>query len=625
MKRLPYFLFILLVFSLQAYAEPELPADHSIRTWMAEHNVPALSIGIIDQGKIQEIKVFGEYAKGRPTNTDTLFSIASQTKPLVAMMVLKLVEAGQWDLDQPLYPYWVDPDVAGHPFHKILTSRHILSHSSGFRNWRRNAPNKTLTFDFKPGTQFQYSGEGMEYLRRALESKFALPLDKLMKKTLLEPLQMTRTQYWEPGLSNYARWYDSHGKEYQANYNNGVGAAGGIWTTVEDYLKFGLYTMALKESSALQYQAVSKPQTEIKKDSYFSIGWGLITNLSDGEYAIHHGGTDLGVRTSAIFLPESEQGIVVMSNGDGGAFVQDKIIASTLSKGKEVLQKINSKTEQLAPTQIPKKIIEQYSGTYVQPDGRAFIISALENAIQVSGKETPRSVLIAASPNSFYLADYDVKFTFIKSATQNDYQLNIYENGNKVSTAERQLPETLINNKKWTAVNRNWQMKGQSYYANRQSGDGILWLNDAKFTHGTIELDIKGNDIIGKSFVGIAFNGIGDNDYDAIYLRPFNFNRVGKEDNSIQYISLPKYTWPYLRKNHPGKYENKIVPAPSPNDWVHLKIQIAETLLEVFINHSEEPSLTFEPLRELSGGKVGFWVGNRSDGYFKNLVLTPDR
>lgn len=65
-----------------------------------------------------------------------------------------------------------DPDIADNPYVKKLTTRIILSHQTGFPNWRGNNADGKLTFEFEPGTKYQYSGEGYEYLRKALEKKF---------------------------------------------------------------------------------------------------------------------------------------------------------------------------------------------------------------------------------------------------------------------------------------------------------------------------------------------------------------------------------------------------------------------------------------------------------------------
>ena len=79
--------------------------------WLAENNIPAVGTGIIEDGEIVYARVFGELQKGVPAPDNTIFNVASMTKPVVAMLTLKLIEAGQWDLDEPLFHYWIDPDV----------------------------------------------------------------------------------------------------------------------------------------------------------------------------------------------------------------------------------------------------------------------------------------------------------------------------------------------------------------------------------------------------------------------------------------------------------------------------------------------------------------------------------
>src|SRR5688572_20191762 len=145
--------------------EKELPA------WLKEANVPAAGVAIIEEGKLKYAKIFGELKKGSPSPQaqpgNTIFQVASLTKPVVEVLTLRLVTAGQWNLDEPLAKYWIDPDVQNDPHHKKLTTRHVLTHQSGFPNWRTMNASKRLGFISEPGTKVQYSGEGLEYLRRA--------------------------------------------------------------------------------------------------------------------------------------------------------------------------------------------------------------------------------------------------------------------------------------------------------------------------------------------------------------------------------------------------------------------------------------------------------------------------
>src|SRR5687768_409468 len=77
-----------------------------------------------------------QISKGNPAPFNTIFNVASLTKPVTAMLTLKLVSMGNWHLDEPLAKYWTDPDVVNDAWSKKLTTRHILSHQTGFVNWR---------------------------------------------------------------------------------------------------------------------------------------------------------------------------------------------------------------------------------------------------------------------------------------------------------------------------------------------------------------------------------------------------------------------------------------------------------------------------------------------------------
>jgi hypothetical protein len=180
----------------------------------------------------------------------------------------------------------------------------------------------------------------------------------------------------------------------------------------------------------------------------------------------------------------------------------------------------------------------------------------------------------------------------------------------------------------WKIYNRNVSVtndaEGTTVHFNSQAGDGIVWLDGFDFSNGTIEVDIKGKNVTQGSFVGITLRGLNDTTYDAIYFRPFNFmsNDSVKKSHSVQYVSQPTNTWQKLRSETPGKYENTVVPMPDPNSFFHTKIVVEKPKVRVFVNGSSEPCLVVDELSGRSGGWVGLWVGNYSDGDFKNLKIS---
>ena len=183
---------------------------------------------------------------------------------------------------------------------------------------------------------------------------------------------------------------------------------------------------------------------------------------------------------------------------------------------------------------------------------------------------------------------------------------------------------TISNSEKWTVYNREANFDGH-VYLNAKAGDGLLYLKDVEFKNGKIELDIKGKNNPGRSFVGVAFHGLNHDTFDAIYFRPFNFENPQRNTHSVQYISMPEYDWSKLRKEHPGKYENTVSPVPDPNDWFHATIVVHYPEVKVFVNDSKEPSLVVDQISTRKSGWLGFWVGNGADGNFKNLKIITEQ
>lgn len=156
-----------------------------------------------------------------------------------------------------------------------------------------------------------------------------------------------------------------------------------------------------------------------------------------------------------------------------------------------------------------------------------------------------------------------------------------------------------------------------------KQGNGLVWLEGISFGSGTIELDIRGKNKPGQSFVGIAFHGAADDTYDAIYFRPFNFQSPdqGRKIHSVQYISMPAQDWSVLRQQFPGKYENQLTEPVNPDDWFHARIEVQGMTVSVFVNGASSPSLVVDKLSSRRTGKLGLWVGNGSAGDFANLVI----
>lgn len=150
----------------------------------------------------------------------------------------------------------------------------------------------------------------------------------------------------------------------------------------------------------------------------------------------------------------------------------------------------------------------------------------------------------------------------------------------------------------------------------------LMALKDVALENGTIELDLKGSNTPGRSFVGLAFNIQSENSYEAIYFRPFNFRNPDKKSHAVQYINMPTNSWRMLRNNYPKQFENEILDPPNGDDWFHARIVLVNGSVKVFVNHETIPSLTVDRIPLYKNGGLAFWVGSNTKGSFKNLKYT---
>ena len=245
-------------------------------------------------------------------------------------------------MDQPVYNYWTDPDIVGDPNGKKLTTRHILSHQSGFKNWRYQNNSGRLEFDFEPGKGFQYSGEGFEYLKKALEAKFDKKLEALADALLFQPLKMDGTHFlWNETIdeNRFAQGHDKDGNVYETYKNKSASAADDVLTTLEDYGRFAQYILGGAGLSQDLFTEMVTQQNGEEQSIKMGLGWEILPNLKSDEYALLHTGGDKGVNTLIVLLPKTGEGIIIFTNSDNGNKVYFPIIEETLSLGKRITGK----------------------------------------------------------------------------------------------------------------------------------------------------------------------------------------------------------------------------------------------------------------------------------------------
>ena len=292
-----------------------------------------LDIAIIENASVTYHRTFGvTNAKINEKITEnTLFEAASFSKPLFAYFVMKQVEKGIIDLDKPLCEYLPYPDIEYDERYKLITARIVLSHQSGFPNWRFNEPDNKLDIEFDPGTSFQYSGEGYQYLSKVLahlnnvhESK----LDSIFQQEVAIPLEADYLTYnWNDSIAKYKAFghkkgNPTHNKPDKQDIN-GFGAAHSLHTNSINYSKF-IIALLHREGltpnnfDELLSEQVKVPENNIMRRVAGITEWslGFAMQKSSNKLTYSHFG-DNGHFTSYFnFYPETQSGIIIFSNSE---------------------------------------------------------------------------------------------------------------------------------------------------------------------------------------------------------------------------------------------------------------------------------------------------------------------
>lgn len=318
------------------------PNEEILTQWMKELKVPGIALATFQNGDVK-YSLKGANHLNEPITSETIFDVASLTKSITTLVTLKLVENGEWGLDESLGNYWTDPDVKEDTRHQKLTTRHVLSHRTGFKNWRYLNEDNKLSFDFEPGEKFQYSGEGFEYLRRALENKFKKPLEELADSLLFQPFKMDHSHLvWNDNVTeqSFAGTHNSEGKPYSYEKSFEANAADNLLITISDFANLGMNLLNQEVLDTETYNAMVKPHSEVREGINFGLGWIVFKDLPNGEYSLFNAGSDTGVNALIVLLPKSSRGLIVFTNGDNGRQLAMKSIAFTLGEaGKEILNR----------------------------------------------------------------------------------------------------------------------------------------------------------------------------------------------------------------------------------------------------------------------------------------------
>lgn len=333
----------------------ESPARHRIEARMRHHRVPAVSVAVVEGGRIAWARAWGmaDVAEGRPADPTTLFQAASVSKPVAALAALRLADRDRIDLDADVGRYlrrWRPPRAAGAP-RAPVTLRELLSHTAGlgvhgFRGYAAGEPvpgtvevlegagpanSPPVLPELPPGSEWRYSGGGYVVAQLLVEEVTGRPFAREMRG-ILDALGMTGSTFSQPLPDSLraraAAGYRSDGSPLEGGWHTyPEEAAAGLWATPSDLAR---YMIEVGRWLGGEEGGVLSPAMTREMLTPGANGWGLGPGTAGSglDFRFEHGGSNEGYRAHLVYFPRRGIGAVIMTNGDEGTALAREVLLS---------------------------------------------------------------------------------------------------------------------------------------------------------------------------------------------------------------------------------------------------------------------------------------------------------
>jgi CubicO group peptidase (beta-lactamase class C family) len=400
---------------------------------MAFYNVPAVSVAVIDEGRVAWARAWGTLEAGGsvPADTATLFQAASISKPVAAMAALHLVEQGRLSLDadvNSLLRSWRVPEN-GFTRTAPVSLRRLLSHSAGltvhgFRGYAQgeavpsvvqvlqgDGNSAAVRADTIPGALWRYSGGGSTVAQVLMQDVTGVPFARLARALVLEPAGMRHSGYEQPlppdrvaaaatghranGSAVYGRWHT-----YPEMF------AAGLWTTPSDLARLAI---SIQKSFAGATDGILSPAMTREMLRVQAGEWGLGFAVVQGSdwISFSHGGANEGFRATFLAFANSGQGAVIMTNGDaGGALAGEILRAIAREYGWPAQQAVTRSVAEL-----PAGSLEALAGDFTGTGGATVTVTAADSVLLIVGPP------FGAQPRAFHPAGVDAFFHLDSTST----------------------------------------------------------------------------------------------------------------------------------------------------------------------------------------------------------------
>ncbi len=421
--------------------------DKLIAREMAEKDLPAVSIALVDDRQIVWAKGFGfaDPAAKIPATADTVYRVGSVSKLFTDIAVMQLVEQGKLALDAPVTRYL--PNF--HPqnsFGKAITLRQLMSHRSGLvreppvgNYFDPTEPTLTKTIDslnktklvYAPESHTKYSNAGVATVGYVLEKTQGQAFEKYLKHSVLDPVGLDHSSFGPtPEVTkNVAKafMWTLDGRTFPApTFELGISPAGCMYTTVGDLGRFmstlfaggrGLNGQMLKQVTLDQMWTPQYAKPGEKTG--FGIGFGI--SEMDGHREISHGGAIYGFATQLSALPDDKLGVVVVTTKDAANAVTSRIADIALKAmlavraGKPIPEP--EKTSPVAPDRA-----QLLAGRYVNGQKAFDLTDSSTNQLSILSTEGGFPGVLRSSGNDLIV---DGKLAFGKKISPDGDSINI--------------------------------------------------------------------------------------------------------------------------------------------------------------------------------------------------------
>ncbi len=318
-----------------ATADREREVRLAVRQAMLETRATGCSVAIAQDGRVVFQHGFGyadveHFSVVRP---QTVFRIASISKPVTAVAVMQLVEQGKVDLDEDIRRCVPEfPDKG-----EKITARQVLAHLSGIRGyrggeWSSREPYSSVEqslamfkddpLEHRPGEKYLYSTHAYTLAARLVENVSGMSFPEYLREKVFRPAGMTCTG--PEDLRSIVRWRargytrDAGGNLVNSTYTDisYKWAGGGLVSTAADLCRFG---SAVLDGTLLGAEARAEMWTEQKTTdgapTGYALGW--VPGETAGRPSVAHGGAQPSARSYLLLLPQEKLVVAVLSNYEG--------------------------------------------------------------------------------------------------------------------------------------------------------------------------------------------------------------------------------------------------------------------------------------------------------------------